>query len=300
MILNETALDLAFRGFKSIYTDAYNKAETHHGKIAMTVPSSAREEAYGWLGQFPQLREWVGGERIVKVIKAHGFSIQNRKFESTVGIKREDFADDRLGVFKPMFAEMGQLAAMHPDQLLFSLLKLGGAELCYDGQYFFDTDHPSVDADGNTISVSNTAGDNALANPWYLLDTSRAIRPLIWQEREKYDFQTINNIGDTRVFMTDEFLYGVRARVNAGYGLWQLAYRSVDPLDEGTYAAARTAMRQLRGDQGRVLDIKPNVLIVPTGLEAAARRLLMSERHDNGASNVWKDSADIIVTPHVE
>ena len=30
--------------------------------------------------------------------------------------------------------------------------------------------------------------------------------------------------------MTDEHVYGVRARVNAGLGLWQMAYASKAPL----------------------------------------------------------------------
>jgi phage major head subunit gpT-like protein len=41
---------------------------------------------------------------------ANGFTIKNRKFESTLEIDRDDIADDRLGVFKPMFSEMGQAA----------------------------------------------------------------------------------------------------------------------------------------------------------------------------------------------
>lgn len=78
----------------------------------MKVPSYARDETYGWLGAFPQLREWIG-PRHVKNLTARGFTIENRKFESTVSISRVDIADDRLGVFKPMFSEMGTIAARH-------------------------------------------------------------------------------------------------------------------------------------------------------------------------------------------
>ena len=102
MIINGQTLDLAFRGFKTVYTEAFDQAETHYDKIAMTVPSSSRDESYGWIGQFPQLREWVG-PRHVKNLAAHGFTITNRTFESTVAVKRSDVEDDRLGIFKPMF-----------------------------------------------------------------------------------------------------------------------------------------------------------------------------------------------------
>ena len=65
-IINAENLDLAFRGFKSIYSTAYLAAPSQAAKVAMTVPSSSRDESYGWLGQFPQLREWLDGERVVR------------------------------------------------------------------------------------------------------------------------------------------------------------------------------------------------------------------------------------------
>lgn len=93
--------------------------------------------------------------------------------------------------------------------------------------------------------------------------------------------------------------YGVRARVNAGYGLWQMAYMSRLVLDEVNYGAARTAMINLRGDQGRVLGLKPNVLVVPPSLEAAARRVVMADRGPQGGPNVWQGTAEIVVSPHL-
>jgi phage major head subunit gpT-like protein len=35
--------------------------------------------------------------------------------------------------------------------------------------------------------------------------------------------QLTNPSASDRVFLKDEYLYGVRARYNAGYGLWQFA-----------------------------------------------------------------------------
>jgi len=132
------------------------------------------------------MREWVG-PRVAKDIKAHGFSITNLKFESTVSIKREDYADDRYGVFKPMFSEMGHQAKVHRDEMVFSLLKDGDSTVCYDGQNFFDTEHPyvdaagsSVDGSGDPIVISNILNPTGTETPWYLFDTSRPIKPMIW------------------------------------------------------------------------------------------------------------------------
>ena len=244
MIVNEQALELVFKRFKTVYTDAFTKAPVAYDRLAMTVPSVARDETYGWLGQFPQLREWLGGERLMRDLEAHGFTIVNRKFESTVAIRREDFENDRLGVFKPMFAEMGHLARQHPDEMIFPMLKAGFTLPCYDGQNFLDADHPTRGAAGALVTVSNVQKGTGPA--WFLMDTSRAIRPIIWQERDAYDFQAITRPNDSHVFMTDEHVYGVRARVNAGFGLWQLAFGSKAALTPENYRDARGHVAHLR------------------------------------------------------
>ena len=309
MIINAETIALAFRGFKSIFGDAYGRAPVFWDKIAMKVESTSRDETYGWLGQFPQMREWLSGEREVKSLEAFSFAIVNRKFESTVGISRDDFSDGKLGLFKPMIAEMGHTARQHPDTIIFPLLASGFTSLCYDGQYFFDTDHPVPDEDGTTVIggrnytlVSNLQPAPADTGPfpaWYLLDTTRAIRPIIWQERESYEFVQVTRHDDERVFMTDKYLYGVRARANAGYGLWQLAHASRDQLDEVNYAAARAAMMKRKGDKGRVLGVNPNVLVVPPSLETAARRVLKATELE-GSTNVWAGTAELIVSPYLE
>ena len=153
MLVNAETIDLTFRGFKAVFTDAFMEAPANSDKTVMKVPSSGRDETNGWLGQFPTLREWVG-PRQVKNFEAHSFTIKNRKFESTLSVGRDVIADDKIGDFKPMFSEMGQAARRHPEELVFSLLKAGFAAACYDGQYFFDTDHPVTDADGKTEVIA--------------------------------------------------------------------------------------------------------------------------------------------------
>ena len=61
---------------------------------------------------------------------------------------------------------------------------------------------------------------------WYLLDVSKAIKPLVFQERRKPEFVAHTNPDNDKVFMEKKFVYGVDARGNAGYTLWQLAYGS--------------------------------------------------------------------------
>lgn len=296
MIVNPQVLDLAFKGFKTVVTDAMMNAPAHAKDVAMTVPSASRDETYGWLGAFPSMREWVGPRHVQNLV-ANGFVIQNRKFESTLEITRDDIADDKLGLFKPMFAEMGQAAVRHPEELVFGLIASGFTTACYDGQNFFDTDHPVTAADGSVNLVSNTGGGAGTA--WYLLDTSRAVRPIIWQEREKYEFQQLTQENSEYVFLNDRYLYGIRARVNAGFGLWQLAYGSKQTLNAANYAAARAAMMSFTADGGRKLGVTPTVLLVPPSLEEAGLNIVNTEFGAAGASNPWKGTAKLIVTPYL-
>ena len=130
-----------------------------------------------------------------------------------------------------------------------------------------------------------------------LRPATRAVRSIIWQEREKYEFQSVTRPDDERVFMTDTYLYGARARVNAGFALWQLAFGSKAPLTAANYAAARAGMAGIKGDKGRILGIRPTVLVVPPALEEAALKLLNTETNDGGGSNPWKGTAEVVVSP---
>jgi phage major head subunit gpT-like protein len=65
---------------------------------------------------------------------------------------------------------------------------------------------------------------------WFLLDTKRPIRGLILQQRSDVpvEFSAMDNrTGSESAFMRDRFYYGVRARYNVGYGLWQTAYGAI-------------------------------------------------------------------------
>jgi len=67
------------------------------------------------------------------------------------------------------------------------------------------------------------AGDHA--EKWFLLDTSRAVRAVILQERRDVpvEFAALDRPTNESVFMRDLVFYGIRARYGVGYGLWQTA-----------------------------------------------------------------------------
>lgn len=294
MIINSANLEALRVAFNASFKRGLGQAETQYGRIATTVPSSTKENRYGWLGKMPNMREWVG-PRVVHGIAEHDYSIKNKPFELTIGVDRDDIEDDNIGVYDPMFVEMGESVAAHPDQLVWNLLAAGFATECYDGQYFFDTDHPVLDADGNPATVSNFQGGSGTA--WYLLNTKRSLKPLIYQERKKPEFVAKDKVTDDNVFSRKEYVYGTESRCNVGFGFWQMAYASKQTLNAANFASARQAMMGLKGDYGRPLGIKPDLLIVPPSLEDEAEEILKADRNAAGATNTQKGKTELLVVP---
>jgi len=62
-----------------------------------------------------------------------------------------------------------------------------------------------------------------------------------------------------------------------------------------SYGAARTAMRKFKDDEGRPLNIIPNVLLVPPALEYIALALVNNDRLDDGKANPFKGTAEVVV-----
>ena len=287
-------------GFSKAFQDALTNTPTDWEKVATRVPSSSASNTYGWLNQYPALREWVGS-RVMKDMAAQGYQIQNKLYEGTVGVKRTDIEDDNVGVYTPLFAEMGRAAKAHADQLVMGLLAAGETTLCYDGQNFFDIDHPvypNVDGTGTATLVSNYDNGGTSPGPaWYLLETSRALKPIIFQEHTAPELTAMNAVNDEGVFVDDVYRYGIRYRCNAGFGFWQLAYKSKAALNAANFNNAVAAMMQVKADGGRPMGIKPTTLVVPPTLRAAARALIEAQLIDGGNSNPNYKAVEVIVSP---
>lgn len=295
MIINQNALRSLYIGYSALFASAFAGVQPMYASVATIVPSTTAENEYGWLGQMPRFREWIG-DRHINSIATHGYSIKNRPFEQTVGVDRDHIEDDNVGVYNPLFSELGRSAATFPDELVFPFLKAGFTNLCYDGQNFFDTDHPVTDENDAVQSVSNSGGGSG--TPWFLLDTTRAIKPIIFQSRKPFDkLIRKDQDSDDNVFNRKQFIYGTDGRCNVGYGFWQMGYGSKQTLDADAYAAARAAMMSFKGDRGRPLGITPNLLVVPPSLEGAGRKILQSQLVNGGESNPWANTATLMVVP---
>lgn len=225
MIVNGAALRSIYQGFKTIFNGALQNAKAQYLKVATEVPSSAKSEEYKWLGSMPRLRKWIG-ERVIQNLSAYSWTIKNEPYEATVGVDREDVEDDSIGVYRPVIEELGQAAAMHPDELVWGLLKNGFTQPCYDGQYFFDADHR--DGDGPIQS----------------------------------------NRGNRK-------------------------------LTPAAYAEARAQQMSLLDDKGKPLGVIGTLLVVAPKNEQAGLEILQAERLATGATNVYRNTAELLVVPEL-
>lgn len=152
------------KGLKAIFKDAYDEAfkTSIMSRIATVVKSDSDSEDYPWLGAVPKVREFLG-ERQARDLANFNYNIKNKTWENTIGVKRTALEDNKLGQLKLRIQQLAQEAARYPEELGITLLKNAltnptvAAYACYDGQGFFDTDHPAPvggSAQGNLDAVA--------------------------------------------------------------------------------------------------------------------------------------------------
>lgn len=294
MLVTSATLQALRVGFNTEFKNAFDAVPQMKDKVAKTVRSSTALNTYGWLKGLTGLREWLGPRQIDNLSEA-SYTLLNKHFEKTIAVNRNNIEDDNLGMYSDGFSMMGDGAARLPEELVWGLLKAGFATNCWDGQFFFDTDHPVMLADGSMSTYANT--DGGAGTPWFLMCTHRPLKPIIYQERKAPVFTAKDRETDDNVFERNEFVYGVDMRCNVGYGLPQLAWGSKQTLNAANYLIARSGISQMKADGGAPLGLVPNLLVVPPSLESAGRKLLNSEYASGGETNEWKDTAELLVVP---
>ena len=147
--------------FRHDFQEGYKSAAAGQWmRIATKVPAVGREGVYGWLGVFPSLQEWTGA-RPFSNLKEHSYTISNKRWANGVKVNRDTFRDDMntgIAVYSPFMRMLGESAARFADEQIFDLFKDGLSTACYDGQMFFDTDHPvyaNVDGTGANTMTAN-------------------------------------------------------------------------------------------------------------------------------------------------
>lgn len=136
------------------------------GLLATTISTEDPTEDYAWLGNVPAIREFKG-DRIVRSIPTEKVSLSDKTWEGTVGFDRHTIEDGKLGQVEMRIRDLAVRARQHKNRRMTDVMEAGAATVGYDGQYYFDSDHPSNKAGGsnrsNLLTQSITAATRITA-----------------------------------------------------------------------------------------------------------------------------------------
>lgn len=118
--------------------------------VSNMFTSDQASEVYPFLGQSPAMREWIGG-RNVNSLSGNSLTIVNKHYENTLEVAIRDLRRDKTGQIQARINDFADRQLTHWASLLSTLLVNGPSTVCYDGQYYFDTDH----SEGSSGSQSN-------------------------------------------------------------------------------------------------------------------------------------------------
>lgn len=121
--------------------------------IANLFQSDQDSEEYKWLGMAPVMREWIGG-RNAKGFRENGITIENKHYEATIEVLVREMRRDKTGQVMVRIRELAQRTNAHWAKLLTTLVINGESTVCYDGQYFFDTDHSEGDSGAQSNDIT--------------------------------------------------------------------------------------------------------------------------------------------------
>ena len=155
MALDTAKATAYLRDLTAKFDSAVLAATPLYPRFALTVPSDGAYEKYGWLGDMPGVREWLG-ERKYHELRGASYEIANKDWESSLNIPKNDLEDDRMALYPNLMENLAAEAAYHPDELFFNLLVNGESNTCFDGQFFFDTDHSWGDSGSQSNDLSHT------------------------------------------------------------------------------------------------------------------------------------------------
>lgn len=159
MSLSQSQYVVTQRGITALFKRGYMSASPFYPTVCTERMSGGKDEGYAHMGSVPGVREWVG-ERHFKQIGAAQWTLANKKFEVSVEIEKDDYEDDRLGGYSDLIMDIGSEMAFHPDELRLQTMCNGSSEECWDGQYFYDTDHVWRDSGTQSNIVTYNATDH--------------------------------------------------------------------------------------------------------------------------------------------
>src|SRR5208283_3985750 len=112
MEISAANLTSLFTGFDVVFQRGFEKPPSYYEQITSVVRSASRQTTYPWLGRTTTFREWLG-DRVIQALETHEYTIVNRNY----------IEDDTYGAYEPIIEQLGWDTKVHPDMLLFAMIK---------------------------------------------------------------------------------------------------------------------------------------------------------------------------------
>lgn len=184
-------------------------ANVFYPQISTILPSDGFDENYGFIGDMPGVKEWVG-ERVASQLRAGDYRIKNKLWESSLSIDRHRIDDDRLNLYGPLIEGLALEAAQHPDELVIDAIIAGETDLGFDGKAFFANDHVWGDS-GTQDNLLSVTPDGGAATEILAIDIKKAFNEarvaLLRFKNDQGKFlnrTTMQSLGDLMVFIPPE------------------------------------------------------------------------------------------------
>jgi len=159
MTLSTAKEQVVLRGLTAKFDNAAKAATPFYPRVCTVMPSNGADEKYGFIGNMPGVKEWKGDRKFEQLREAN-FEIENKHWENSLLISKNDIKDDRMNLYGNQMEDLAAEAMHHPDELWFETLVAGSTTACFDGQYFFDTDHVWGDSGSQSNDLAKTVVDN--------------------------------------------------------------------------------------------------------------------------------------------
>jgi phage major head subunit gpT-like protein len=168
------------KGFSQLFEKGYNSdtIPVLWQDKSEDVPTPGTEiNVYGWLAEMPMFRKWVG-PRMAKRLAARTYQIKNDEYEFSYAVGVTDIKYDKFGIYNAHASRAGLAARLWRDQMLTVVQLAGNTVKCYDGQFFYDTDHPEDPEDSASATWTNsfTARPPTPANIAFVYDAMASIK----------------------------------------------------------------------------------------------------------------------------
>ncbi|MDF7670242.1 Mu-like prophage major head subunit gpT family protein [Orbaceae bacterium ESL0721] len=249
---NATEAELAaqIEGGQADFKYGLYSAKKPYKEITTVVTSATKSNRYNWLAKFPLLRDWVG-ERTFNGVVNQGYHLTEKPAMICAG---GDLSRSQL-------QKLGKRAGEQPNELVFQALSGGFGQCGYDNCYYFDHTHPiyaNSDGTGAITLVSNLYQEpNFSGEPFYLLDCSHTIKPIILHN------QTPPHLVALADGAGKASSIAVKSGYQLGYSFWQFTYAVKGHLTMENILAAISAMRAFTRDGMESLVINPTHLVIP-------------------------------------